>query len=99
MPKNMIGHNSIGATDMPDDANNGGIAADRLLNIIERLENLDEEKKAIAETIKDLFAEAKSAGFDPKMIRFVLKERAKDDEERQEEEQLRLMYLRAVGLD
>ena len=51
----------------------GGIAADRLRSLIERIERLEEEKKAISSDIRDIFAEAKSAGFDVKIMRAVIK--------------------------
>ena len=51
----------------------GGIAADRLRSLIERIERLEEEKKAIASDIKDIFAEAKSAGFDVKIMKTIIK--------------------------
>ena len=51
----------------------GGIAVDRLRSLIERIERLEEEKKAIAGDIRDIFAEAKSAGFDVKIMREILK--------------------------
>ena len=51
----------------------GGIAADRLRSLIERIERLEEEKKALSGDIRDVFAEAKSAGFDVKIMRAILK--------------------------
>ena len=51
----------------------GGIAADRLRSLIERIERLEEEKKAIASDIRDIYAEAKGAGFDVKIMRAVIK--------------------------
>ena len=50
----------------------GGIAVDRLRSIIERVERLEEERKALASDIKDIFAEAKSAGFDVKVVRQII---------------------------
>lgn len=51
----------------------GGIAVDRLRSLIERIERLEEEKAAIASDIRDIFAEAKSAGFDVKIMKTVIK--------------------------
>lgn len=51
----------------------GGIAADRLRSLIERIERLEEEKKAISSDIRDIFAEAKGAGFDVKIMRAIIK--------------------------
>ena len=87
-----IGHNSKSETEV------GGIAADRLMSIIERIERLMEEKKALQSDISDIFAEAKGAGFDVKTIREVIKERAKDEAEREEQRTLRDLYLQAIGL-
>ena len=76
----------------------GGLSVEHLVSFVERIENLEEEKKAIADDIKDVKAEAKSAGFDTKMMNLIVKERAKDREKFQEENYLRDLYLRAVGL-
>ena len=51
----------------------GGIAADRLRSLVERIERLEEEKKALSGDIRDIFAEAKSAGFDTKIMKAVIK--------------------------
>ena len=64
----------------------GGIAVDRLRSLIERIERLEEEKKAIAGDIRDIFAEAKSAGFDVKVMREILKLRKMDAADRDEKE-------------
>lgn len=76
----------------------GNIAADRLLSIVERVERLEEEKKALSTDIKDVYAEAKSAGFDPKVVKMVIKLRQKEPAELQEEETLLDLYRRALGL-
>lgn len=77
---------------------NISISADRLRSIIERVERLNEEKKEISESIKDIMSEAKSAGFDVKTIREIIRIRATDQAEREEREQLRDLYLQALGL-
>jgi uncharacterized protein (UPF0335 family) len=74
----------------------GGIAADRLRSIVERVERLEEEKKALASDIKDIFAEAKSAGFDVKVLRQVIKLRKLDDAALQEQDTLIDLYRRAL---
>ncbi|MCC7428909.1 MAG: DUF2312 domain-containing protein [Alphaproteobacteria bacterium] len=79
-------------------AQTGGIAADRLRSIIERIERLEEEKKALAGDIRDIFAEAKSAGFDVKVLRQVLKIRRMDQSEAEEQESLLEVYKRALGM-
>ena len=76
----------------------GGIARDQLKSIIERIEKLEEEKKAIADDIKEVFAEAKANGFDTKILRQVIRIRRQDTAERQEQEALLDLYLHALGL-
>jgi uncharacterized protein (UPF0335 family) len=70
-----------------------------LLAFLERIEKLEEEKKAVSEDIKDVYAEAKGTGFDPKMIRKVVAIRKQDKVKRQEEEAILQLYLASVGLD
>lgn len=76
----------------------GGIAVDRLRSLIERIERLEEEKKAIAGDIRDIFAEAKSAGFDVKIIRTILKLRKMDAADRDEQEFLLETYRKALEI-
>jgi uncharacterized protein (UPF0335 family) len=76
----------------------GGVAADQLRSIIERIEKLTEEKDAIAADIRDVFAEARGNGYDPKALRAVLKLRKLDAGERDEQEALVDTYRRALGL-
>lgn len=82
----------------PEDAATGGIAADRLRSIIERVERLEEERKALAGDIKDIFSEAKSAGFDVKIIRQIIKMRKQQPAEIEEQETLLDIYRRALGM-
>ena len=82
----------------PDDVATGGIAADRLRSIIERVERLEEERKALAGDIKDIFAEAKSAGFDVKVIRQIIRIRKQEPAEVEEQETLLDVYRRALGM-
>ena len=72
-------------------------AKDQLKAIIERVEHLEEEKKAISDDIRDVFAEAKGNGFDPKIIRKIISIRAQEPEKRVEEETLIDLYLAALG--
>jgi len=74
-----------------------GIAGDRLRSIVERIERLDEERKGLAADIKDIFQEAKSAGFDVKVIRALLAERKKDAAEVEEHRTLLELYRDALG--
>jgi uncharacterized protein (UPF0335 family) len=76
----------------------GGIAADRLRSIVERVERLEEERKALASDIKDVLAEAKSAGFDVKVIRQVIRIRKQEPAEVEEQETLMDLYRRALGM-
>lgn len=79
-------------------AKTGGIAAERLQQIVARIERLEEEKKAIADDIKEVYAEAKGAGFDTKILRQVVRLRKLDKAEWQEQEALLDLYLSAVGM-
>ena len=76
----------------------GGIAVDRLRSIIERVERLEEERKALADDIKDIFAEAKSAGFDVKVVRQIIRLRKQEPAEVEEMETLLELYRRALGM-
>ena len=76
----------------------GGIAADKLRSFIERIEHLEEEKKAIADDIREVFAEAKSDGFDVKIMRTILKLRKMDAADRDEQEMLIDTYRKALDL-
>jgi uncharacterized protein (UPF0335 family) len=81
-----------------EDAEVGGIAADRLRSIVERIERLEEERKGLADNIKDIFAEAKSAGFDVKVVRQIISIRKKEPAEVEEQETLLDLYRRALGM-
>jgi uncharacterized protein (UPF0335 family) len=76
----------------------GGIAGDRLKSFIERIERLEEEKKALQEDIKEVFAEAKGTGFDVKIMRQILKIRKMDKDDLDEQEALLDVYKRALGM-
>jgi uncharacterized protein (UPF0335 family) len=76
----------------------GGIAADRLRSLIERIERLQEERKALGSDIKDIYAEAKSAGFDVAVIRQLIRIRGREPADVQEEESLLDVYRRALGM-
>jgi uncharacterized protein (UPF0335 family) len=76
----------------------GAVAADELRLLIERAERLEEEKKGISDDIKDVMAEAKGRGYDPKAIRRILLIRKKRKEEYQEEEAILEVYLQALGM-
>jgi len=76
----------------------GAVAADELRLLIERAERLEEEKKGISDDIKDVMAEAKGRGYDPKAIRRILSIRKKKKEEYLEEESILEVYLQALGM-
>lgn len=83
-----------------DEKNNivGGIAVDRLRSLIERIERLEEEKKGVQSDIRDIFAEAKSAGFDVKAMRAVIKLRKMNVADRDEQELIIDTYRKALDL-
>lgn len=74
------------------------IAGAELRQIIERIERLEEERKAIADDIKDVYAEAKGRGFDTPTIRKLVRIRKQDAAERQEQEALLELYMAALGM-
>lgn len=73
-------------------------ANNQLKSIVERIEKLEEEKAAIGEDIKSVFAEAKANGFDPKIIKKVLAIRKKDSQKIAEEQALLSVYMEALGM-
>jgi uncharacterized protein (UPF0335 family) len=74
-----------------------GIAGARILSIIERIEQLEEEIKALNEGKKEVFAEAKGEGYDLKVLKEILKIRKLDRDERDEQESLIDLYMRAIA--
>ena len=80
-------------------AKTGGIAADRLRSLIERIERLEEEKAALAGDVREIYAEAKGSGFDTKVMRQIVRLRKMDSADRQEQEALLEVYRRAIGLE
>ena len=85
-------------TDRNEGMGGGRVAADELRLLIERAERLEEEKKGISDDIKDVMAEAKGRGYDPKAIRKILSIRKKKREEYLEEEAILEVYLQALGM-
>ncbi len=79
-------------------ANQGGIAGEQLRSLIERVEHLEEERKATADDIREVYAEAKAAGFDIKVMRQVVRLRKLDSADRQEQEALLDLYRHAIGM-
>jgi len=77
----------------------GGVAGARLKSFIERIERLEEEKSAIADDIKDVYAEAKGTGFDTKTIRKIISLRKVDTEKRREADEMLELYKSAIGME
>ncbi len=86
------------AAQKSDDTQVGGIAADRLRSLVDRIERLEEERKALGNDIKDIYAEAKSAGFDVKVLRQLIRIRKQEPAEIEEQETLLDVYRRALGM-
>jgi uncharacterized protein (UPF0335 family) len=84
--------------DEGDMADFGGIAGEQLKSLIERIERLEDEKRALGEDIKEVYAEAKGTGFEPKIMRQLIKIRKMDKEEHDEQESLLDLYKRAIGM-
>jgi uncharacterized protein (UPF0335 family) len=73
-------------------------AKDHLKAFIERIERLEEEKKAIADDVRDVYAEAKGSGFDVKALRAIVRLRKQDVDERKEHEAIMETYMHALGM-
>ena len=78
--------------------NVGGVSGERLKSFLERIERLEEEKKALSEDIKDVYAEAKATGFETKIIRKIVSLRKMDTQKRREEDELLDVYKSAIGM-
>ena len=76
----------------------GNVSAERLRSLIERIERLEEERKALGSDIKDIYAEAKSAGFDVKVMRQLIRIRKQEPADVEEQETLLDVYRRALGM-
>jgi uncharacterized protein (UPF0335 family) len=86
------------AKSKPAQPETGGIAAERLRSLVERIERLDDERKALGSDIRDIYAEAKSAGFDIKVLRQLIRLRRREPAEIAEQETLLDVYRRALGM-
>lgn len=78
--------------------NTGEVSSARLKSFIQRIEKLEEEKKATAEDIRDVYAEAKGTGFEPKIMRKIISLRKSNLEKRREEQELLDLYMAALGM-
>src|ERR1700722_1763617 len=85
------------STELPM-ADVGGIAGDRLKSFVERIERLEEERRALGQDIKEVFSEAKGNGFDPKIMRQVIRLRRMDKDDLDEQDALIDVYKRALGM-
>lgn len=83
---------------MADNVSTESVAADQLRAFVERIERMNEEKKAISDDIKEIYAEAKGSGFDTKALRTLIRLRAQDASERQEAEAILDLYMEAIGM-
>ena len=81
-----------------DEAPATKFAKDQLKSIIERIERLEEEKKAISDDIRDVYAESKGNGYDVKALRMIVRMRKQDPNERQEQETILDTYMQALGM-
>ncbi|MBM3490529.1 MAG: DUF2312 domain-containing protein [Alphaproteobacteria bacterium] len=79
-------------------ARKGGITGEQLKQYIERIERLEEEKRALSGDVREVYAEAKGNGFEPKIMRQVIKLRRLDKAEKDEQEALLETYLHALGM-
>ena len=75
------------------------VQGDQLKSIVQRIERLEEEKKGIADDIKDVYLEAKATGYDPKIMREIIKLRKMQPHDRQEMEHILQTYLAALGME
>jgi uncharacterized protein (UPF0335 family) len=76
----------------------GGISGERLLAFVERIERLEEEKKALANDIREVYSEAKGTGYDIKVLRQIIRLRKMDQSDRNEMEEVLDVYKRALGM-
>lgn len=86
------------ASGTPESQDVGGVAGQRLKSFLERVELLEEEKKALSEDIKEVYGEAKGVGFDAKIMRKLISLRKMEPEKRNEEEELLDLYKSAIGM-
>ncbi len=86
------------ALDATTDEKPTNVAGDRLRSLVDRIERLEEERKALGSDIKDIYSEAKSAGFDVKVLRQLIRIRKSEPAEIEEQETLLDVYRRAIGM-
>lgn len=84
--------------DLKTTTRKGGVTGAELRQFVERVERLEEEKKALSDDIRDVFAEMKGRGYDVKVVRQILRMRKRDSNERKEEEAILEVYMQALGM-
>lgn len=84
--------------ELPGVGHNSEVSGNRLKSFIERVERLEEEKKALSEDISDVYKEVKASGFDPKITRKIVTLRKQNLEKRREESELLELYMSAIGM-
>jgi uncharacterized protein (UPF0335 family) len=92
----ILEHLALGDIDMSEV---GGVASDRLRSLIERIERLEEEKETISVDVREVYAEAKATGFDPKVMRQIVRLRKMESDDRKEQEALLELYKEALGME
>lgn len=90
---------SADGSDQPNAETSQTVAAGQLRSFIERIERLLEEKQAIADDVKEVYAEMKGTGFDTKAVRAIVRLRAEDQAKRQEREAILDLYKSALGME
>jgi uncharacterized protein (UPF0335 family) len=78
-------------------ADTGGLAPERLRSFVQRIERLEEDRAALAQDLREVYAEAKGEGFDTKVLRKLIGLRRRDPRQRREEDELLELYLSALG--
>ena len=78
---------------------NSGVSGERLRSFIQRIEKLEEDKRAVAEDVKEIYAEIKSVGFDAKIVRQIIRERKMEIEKRREQAELLSLYKSSIGME
>jgi uncharacterized protein (UPF0335 family) len=94
----MAKTNLMTKDDDQEDSAPANVSGARLKSFLERIERLEEEKKAMAEDIRDVYSEAKATGFEPKIIRKIISLRKTNLEKRREEQELLDLYMSAIGM-
>jgi uncharacterized protein (UPF0335 family) len=97
-PKGSHRHHQEHET-MAKEAETGGISGERLRSFIQRIEKLEEDKAAVGEDLKEVYAECKGVGFDTKIIRQIVRLRKMEVEKRRENDELLDLYKAAIGME